>query len=193
MTDASSRRFAFILASARAQGNTETLARAAAASLPPGVQQRWLSLADLPRPPFPDIRHDAGVYPEPQGPAATLAEATLWATDLVIASPIYWYALSASAKQYLDWWSGWMRVPGLEFRERMAGKRLWGVTVSSDEEKMDEETSAPLIGTLRLTAWYLKMDWRGMLLGHGNRPGDIAGDAAAFERAKHFFDGAGAR
>jgi len=186
MTVSTSRRFAFIIASAREQGNTETLARAAAASLPAGVEQRWLNLIDLPMSPFVDIRHDDGVYPPPQGHEATLAEATLWATDLVIASPVYWYSLSASAKQYLDWWSGWMRVPGLDFRERMAGKRLWGITVTSDDDN-DDEISAPLVGTLRLTASYLKMEWGGMLLGHGNRPGDIAGDAAAFERAKAFF------
>jgi multimeric flavodoxin WrbA len=190
MSDASPRRFAFVLASARGQGNTEMLARAAAASLPAGVEQRWLNLIELPLAPFHDIRHDDGVYPPPEGHAATLAEATLWATDLVIASPVYWYSLSASAKQYLDWWSGWMRVPGLDFRPRMKGKCLWGVTVTSDDEQ-DDEISAPLVGTLRLTASYLDMTWGGMLLGHGNRPGDVAGDAAALERAKVFFGSSG--
>jgi multimeric flavodoxin WrbA len=184
MTD-TPRRFAFFIASAREEGNTEALARAAAAALPAGTEQRWLRLADLPLATFVDVRHASGVYPQPQGHEATLAEATLWATDIVIVSPIYWYSLTASAKHYLDWWSGWMRVPGLDFRERMAGKSLWGVTVTSDVD-VDDEVSAPLIGTLRLTADYLKMQWRGMLLGHGNKPGDIAGDAAAFERAKGF-------
>jgi len=188
MTDPiASRRFAFIIASARPQGNTETLARAAAATLPAGVEQRWLHLAELPLPPFEDIRHAAGVYPPPQGNAVPLVDATLWATDLVIVSPVYWYSLSATAKHYLDHWSGWMRVPGLDFRARMSGKRLWGVTVTSDDDQ-DDEISGPLVGTLRLTASYLGMQWRGMLLGHGNRPGDIAGDTAAFERAKAFFD-----
>jgi len=187
MTASASRRFTFIIGSARTQGNTETLARAAAAALPANLEQRWLHLADLPLDPFVDIRHESGVYPPPEGHAAVLAEATLWPTDLVIVSPVYWYSLSASAKQYLDHWSGWMRVPGLDLRERMAGKRLWGVTVTSDVD-VDDEVSAPLVGTLRLTASYLKMEWRGMLLGHGNRPGDIASDAAALERAKSFFD-----
>jgi multimeric flavodoxin WrbA len=186
MTD-TSRRFAFFIASAREAGNTEALARAAAAALPAGTEQRWLRLADLPLTPFVDIRHESGVYPQPRGHEATLADATLWATDIVIVSPIYWYSLTASAKHYLDWWSGWMRVPGLDFRARMAGKGLWGVTVTSDDVEVDDQVSAPLVGTLRLTADYLKMHWRGMLLGHGNKPGDIAGDTAAFERARAFF------
>jgi multimeric flavodoxin WrbA len=186
MTDASSRRFAFFVSSAREEGNTEALARAAASALPAGVEQRWLRLAELPLPPFVDIRHASGVYPQPQGHEATLADATLWATDLVVVSPVYWYSLSASAKLYLDYWTAWLRVSGMDFKARMAGKRLWGVTVTSDAEDVDAEITAPLSGTLRLTADYMKMQWRGLLLGHGNRPGDIATDAAAHERAKTF-------
>jgi multimeric flavodoxin WrbA len=187
MTDPQSRRFAFFVSSAREEGNTETLARAAAAALPAGVEQRWLRLADLPLPPFVDIRHASGLYPQPQGHEATLADATLWATDLVIVSPVYWYSLSASAKLYLDYWTAWLRVPGMDFKARMGGRRLWGVTVTSDAEELDDEISAPLSGTLRLTADYMGMQWGGMLIGHGNRPGDVGGDAKAFERAKAFF------
>jgi hypothetical protein len=58
--------------------------------------------------------------------------------------------------------------------------------VTSDVD-IDDEVSAPLIGTLRLSAEWMKMRWGGLLLGHGNRPGDIASDPAAFERAKSFF------
>jgi multimeric flavodoxin WrbA len=188
MTDSpASRRFAFFVSSAREEGNTEALARAAAAALPAGVEQRWLRLAELPLPPFVDIRHAGGVYPQPQGHEATLAEATLWATDLVVVSPVYWYSLSASAKLYLDTWTGWLRVPGMDFKARMGGRRMWGVTVTSDAVELDDEVCAPLVGTLRLTANYMGMQWRGMLIGHGNRPGDLAADAPALERAKGFF------
>jgi multimeric flavodoxin WrbA len=187
MTDAQSRRYAFFVSSAREEGNTESLARAAAARLPAGTEQRWLRLAELPLPPFVDIRHASGVYPQPQGHEATLAEATLWATDLVVVSPVYWYSLSASAKLYLDYWTAWLRVPDMDFKARMADKRLWGVTVTSDAEDVDAEITAPLVGTLCLTADYMKMQWRGLLLGHGNRPGDVTSDAPAFERAKTFF------
>lgn len=52
------RRFLFLLASAREQGNTEQLARHAARCLPPGAQQVWLRLTDLAVPEFHDQRHD---------------------------------------------------------------------------------------------------------------------------------------
>ena len=119
-----SRRFLFVLSSARVGGNAEQLAREASLALPADVEQSWLRLSETPLQPFLDIRHDVGVYPAPEGHEATLADATLWCTDLVMVVPVYWYSLPASAKLYLDHWSGWMRVPGMEFKARMAGKRL---------------------------------------------------------------------
>jgi NAD(P)H-dependent FMN reductase len=105
MTD--DRRFLFVLTSARRDGNSEALARIAAASLAPEVEQRWLSLLDLDLPPFEDIRHSGdGIYPQPDGPSRALLEATLWASDLVMVAPLYWYSIPARAKNYLDHWSG---------------------------------------------------------------------------------------
>ena len=122
------RRFAFLIASTREGGNSEVLARRAAATLPPHVVQQWLRLSDLPLPPFEDVRHvEGGSYPPPTGNAATLLEATLGATDLVFAAPLYWYGVPASLKLYLDHWSGWMRVPGLEFSRAHGGQDRMGV------------------------------------------------------------------
>ncbi|MEV4391661.1 NAD(P)H-dependent oxidoreductase [Nonomuraea sp. NPDC049607] len=178
------RSFLFLLGSSRRDGNTETLARHAAATLAPDVRQRWLRLDDHPLPPFQDIRHTGdGVYPVPEGAEKLLAEATLDATDLVIVSPLYWYSVSATTKLYLDYWSAWMRVPGYDFKARMAGKTVWAVTTISEE---DESVADPLVGTLRLSAEYFG-SWGGALVGYANRPGDILRDTGALERAAAFF------
>lgn len=179
-----SRRFCFILASARRDGNTEILARKAAEHLPPGSSQEWLRLMDLPLPPFVDIRHSVGVYPQPDGNERVLFDATLGCTDLVFAVPLYWYSLPASAKLYLDYWSGWLRVPGVDFRERMAAKTLWGICALSDE---NPRRADPLVGTLAITAGYLNMAFGGVLLGYGNKPGEVLADTAALAKAKSFF------
>jgi multimeric flavodoxin WrbA len=179
------RKFLFVLGGARPEGNTETLARTAAAGLPESVQRSWVRLSELPLPPFEDLRHvGTGHYPEPAGNARVLLDATLAATDLVIASPLYWYSLSASAKLYMDYWSGWMRVPGVEFKERMAGKTLWAVTAlsSGDQAKAD-----PMLGTLRNCAEFLGMRWGGAVLGHGSAPGQVHADSAALESARSLF------
>ena len=178
--------FLFLLASARRDGNAETLARHAAAGLPAGTRQTWLRLDEHPLPPFADLRHaSAGPWqPAVEGPARTLLEATLAATDLVFVSPVYWYSLPASAKLYLDHWSAWLRAPGWDFKARMAGKSMWAVTALSDS---DLSLAAPLEGTLRLTAGYMEMRWAGLLAGEGNRPGDVRNDRAALARAASFF------
>jgi multimeric flavodoxin WrbA len=178
-----SRRFLFLIASTRADGNSEALARAAAAGL--DAEQRWIRLAEHELEPFRDVRHSDGSFGPPEGVAATLAEATLWATDLVIVTPVYWYSLPAAAKLYFDHWTGWLRVPALDFRARMVGRALWAVVVDASEP--DERAFDPLIGMLARTAEYMDMAWKGALHGHANRPGELPAEQLA-AAARYFAD-----
>jgi NAD(P)H-dependent FMN reductase len=189
MTSAA-RRVLFLVASARRAGNSETLARRAEKSLPAGAAREWIHLQDVPLPPFVDHRHapgSDGTFPQPSGNEAVLLDATLLATDLVFVAPLYWYGLPASAKLYLDYWTAWMRVPGRDFRARMAGKTAWAIGALSDE---DPALVEPLVQTLRLSARYLGMEWGGQLFGYGSRPGDVLTDAEALAAADAFFGGA---
>ncbi|CAL9517222.1 Putative NAD(P)H-dependent FMN-containing oxidoreductase YwqN [Streptomyces sp. enrichment culture] len=178
------RRFLFVLGSARPDGNSELLARRAAEQLPPDVDQRWIDLTAHPLPEFEDLRHDSDHVRPTEGDTALLLDATLAATDLVIVSPLYWYAVSAQTKRYLDHWSGWLRTPGLDFKATMAGRTLWGVTALAHEEP---EVAGPLVGTLNNSAAYLGMRFGGVLLGNGSKPGDVLTDTRALARAKTFF------
>ncbi|MFI1279291.1 flavodoxin family protein [Streptomyces sp. NPDC020858] len=180
---ATPRSFLFVLGSSRPDGNTEMLARAAAEQLPTGVPQRWVDLTRLPLPDFQDGRHETETWPVGEN-EELLRQATLEATDIVIVSPLYWYALSAHAKRYLDYWSGWLTVPGSDFKERMAGRTLWGVTVMSDH---DEVVADGLVTSLNHSAAYLRMRFGGVLFGNGSRPGQVRGDERAAVRAKTFF------
>ncbi|MEU9098125.1 NAD(P)H-dependent oxidoreductase [Streptomyces sp. NPDC048361] len=180
------RDFLFLLGSTRGGGNTEALARQAAEQLATGDTARWLNLADLELPPFRDPRHTEGRVPPPAptGDAAALLDATLAATDLVIASPLYWYSVSTPVKHYLDHWVNWLSRPELDFKQRMAGRTLWGVTTLAGD---DHSAADPLVGALRRSAAYMNMCWGGVLLGTGTEPGDIEGDLGAAARAKTFF------
>ncbi|GAA2421747.1 flavodoxin family protein [Streptomyces glaucus] len=178
------RRFLFLLGSSRADGNTELLARRAAEQLPGDVEQEWISLTEHPLPEFEDLRHDSDHVRPTQGAAALLLDATLAATDVVIASPLYWYSVSAPVKRYLDHWAGWLRTPGVDFKATMAGRTLWGVTALAHQELV---VADPLIGTLRNSAAYLGMRFGGVLLGNGSKPGDVLRDTEALAHAKTFF------
>jgi multimeric flavodoxin WrbA len=183
------RRFLFVLASGRRGGNTEDLARRAAAALPPDAQQHWIRLEDHPLPAFADISRRDAPQPAPDGNELTLLEATLAATDLVIASPVYWYSLSSGAKLYLDHWSHWLRRREPRFREQMARKTLWAVSALAES---DPSSAEPLVRSLELTARYLGAQWGGALLAVGSWPGDIRRDDDALRRADAFFAPAGA-
>ncbi len=174
----------FIVTSTREPGhlgNTEWLARQAAAALPASTRQTWLSLAGMALPPFVDLRHTAGQYPAPTGDLATLLDATLAATDIVFVSPVYWYSIPAPLKTYLDHWSAWMRVPGLPFKEQMAQKTLRLITTSGDRAK-----AQPMIDSVRLCAQFLSMAWGDALWGKGGPPNAVQADAAAVAAAAGF-------
>ena len=179
------RKFLFVVGSSRADGNSEILAREAAAQLPGHISQRWVDLKDLDLPDFQDGRHEENTWAVSEA-EETLRAATLEATDLVIVSPLYWYSLSAQTKRYIDYWAGWARLPGLGFQERLAGRTLWGVTVMADPE---ESVADGLTTALGNSAAYLNMRFGGVLLGNGSSPGQVRNDERALIRAKTFFAG----
>jgi len=181
------RHLLFLVASTRVPGvvgNTEALARRAAGGLAPEVAQTWQHLHGLRLPPFQDHRHDIGTYPMPEGDGRRLLDATLAATELVFVAPVYWYSLPSPLKLYLDHWSAWMRVPGLDFKARMAGKRLWLITTSGDRAK-----AQPAIDSVRLCAEFMAMPWAGALWGKGGAPGAVEQDAEALAAAPGFLRG----
>ncbi|MFJ9431738.1 flavodoxin family protein [Streptomyces sp. NPDC101490] len=178
------RSFLFVLGSSRADGNSEILAREAAAHLPAGVSRRWVDLNRLVLPDFQDGRHEVSGRPTGED-ERLLLRATEEATDVVIVSPLYWYSFSAQTKRYLDYWSGWLNMPGSDFKERMAGGTLWGVTVMADD---DHVVADGLTTSLSHSAAYLRMRFGGVLTGTASRPGRIRTDERALTAARSFFD-----
>ena len=177
--------YLFLLASTREpghEGNTEKLARRAAAQLPANTTQTWLRLADFELLPFVDLRHTAGTYPAPTGDMARLLDATLACTDLVLVTPTYRFSFPSNLKTYLDHWSAWMRVPGVDFKASMAAKTLHVVTTSGDRAK-----SQPMLDSARLCGDFLGMRFGGALWGKGGPPGAIDADVAALAQADSFF------
>lgn len=180
----STRHFVFIEGSSRTDGNTAALARRAQQNLPAGATSEWINLADFPLPDFQDSRSPEDPPPIfPDGNEGALLAATLRATDLVIVSPLYWYSVSAPIKRYLDFWSSWLKIPGLKFRRTMTGRAFWAITVGSDT---DQAKADGLVASLRLSAEYMNMNWAGLLYGSGDYPGDIEKDLETVKCAEYF-------
>jgi putative NADPH-quinone reductase len=178
-----SRRFLFISASARSDGNTEFLARRAAQFLPPYASADWHDLRHQPLPAFEDHRHDLGYGPvSPE--ARPLLDKTMAASDIVLVAPLYWYGLPASAKLYLDHWSHWMRLQGSPFKALMGGKDFWLIMAHSGSTP---EQIFPATECFRLSAQYFGGTYRGALLADANRPGEAMLDKRAMAAAETFF------
>ncbi len=178
-------RFLFLNASTREPGhigNSETLARHAAAALPADTVQTWIKLAEHNLPPFVDLRHTAGSYPMPEGDLKSLLDTTLAATDLVFVSPVYWFSIPSPAKTYLDHWSAWLRIPGVNFKEKMAGKRLWVIATSGNRER-----AQPMFDSYRLCAEFLGMQAMPPLWGKGGAPDAVLDDTEALAAARTLF------
>ena len=126
------------------------------------------------------MRH-TGAYAAPTGDLGRLLDATLAATDIVFVSPVYWYSLPAPLKAYLDHWSAWMRVPGLEYKSRKAEKSLFLVSTGGDRSK-----AQPMIDAVRYCAEFLGMRWGDVLWGKGGPPRAVEQDAGAAEAATGF-------
>lgn len=178
------RRFLFLLASTRRDGNSEWLARYAAATLSPNWRSCWLHLIDLDLATHRDRRDEQPHTPWPEGDTAHLLQATLAADDLVLVSPLYWYGPTTVLKHYLDHWSAWLRLDRVDFRAAMRGKRLWLICTLGDD---DTSRAEPLVAMLRSTADYMQMDFAGTLIGSGSRRGEVRSDSRALADARGFF------
>ncbi len=75
-----------------------------------------------------------------------------------------------------------MRVEGLDFKNRMRGKRVWAITTSGDRAK-----TQPMFDSLKLCAEFLAMQWQPPLWGLGGAPGAVEKDADAIAAAATYF------
>lgn len=175
----------FLTCSTRAGGNSETLARAAAAGLPDTAAVTWFDLAAPALPRFRDLRQRGG-HRAPRGRLGALAQATLAADEIVIVTPIYWYGLAGPGHEMLDHWSGWLEVPQMAFADTMRGKRLWLISTRADAAGQSDQ---PLEDVVRRTTAWMGMAFGGALHGIGNEIGDIAKDRSALKAAAMLFQG----
>lgn len=173
------RSFLFLCSSARPKGNTQALARHAAARLPPDAQH-WLDLTAPPLPPYHDIRPR---HTPPEGPAADIMAAMQKATDIVMVAPVYWYALPAPAKLLLDHWSGWFDSPETGFTLWARDRTVHLITVRADPDPAVTDLPEAM---LRRSIEWLGMRWGGALHGVGDAPGEVLQDHDALTRAATF-------
>ena len=100
------------------------------------------------------------------------------ADAIVVASPIYWFTLSAQAKLCIDRWYA-LEGPG---GSALAGKQFGLVLTYGD---VDPYTSGAInaIRTFQDMCRYIKADLAGIVYGTASDPGEIQSQAKVLERA----------
>ncbi|MEL7486526.1 MAG: NAD(P)H-dependent oxidoreductase [Pseudomonadota bacterium] len=98
----------------------------------------------------------------------------------VLASPVYWYAVSAPMKVFLDRLSDLTTIRK-DLGRAIAGRRVFALSTSSAVEP-PASFAAPLIDTCR----YLDLDWGGHCHAGFERDRDV--NAAAGKKARAFGD-----
>ena len=94
---------------------------------------------------------------------------------IVLATPLYWYAMSGVMKTFFDRLTDLLVVPAKRPLGRaLAGREVWALVVGTDPEP-----PVGLAEPFKLTASYFDMIWRGACYARSNRHGGIADDQLA--------------
>jgi multimeric flavodoxin WrbA len=100
--------------------------------------------------------------------------------DAVIHSvPVYFWAMTAQMKSYLDRWCAFFDAEWRWHREyypKMMGKRIGLITVCGD---LDVSTADPIVHSFKMTADFTGLNWLGAVQTSASAKGEIAKDEKA--------------
>lgn len=169
-----------LASSPRPDGNSRALADALAdGARGAGHTARVLDLNERTRGFLRDCRACRGADGEctiADGYRELLFEHVLEADALVYATPLYWYGMAASLKNWFDRTTCYISAShprSAEVMERMAGKRV--ALLISSEERYPGATLG-LVAQVQEMARYLHQPFVGVVNGVGNRRGEVDRD-----------------
>ncbi|MCY8516998.1 flavodoxin family protein [Bacillus atrophaeus] len=161
----------------RPGGNTELLTEKAVQ----GLAADNINLRDYRIEPIEDLRHTQGGFQAAADDYDSIIERILPNDILIFATPIYWYGMSGTLKNFVDRWSQTMRDPNYcDFKTRMSAKMAYVIAVGGDEPT---RKGLPLIQQFEYIFDFMGISFGGYVLGEGNRPGDILHDQHALSAA----------
>ncbi|HZC15869.1 MAG TPA: NAD(P)H-dependent oxidoreductase [Caulobacteraceae bacterium] len=160
-----------LLGSARPDGNTADTTRELIAALKLPAMMIDLGAATIE--PFDYVTSE---HPDT---FVEMVRRALEATDLVLATPVYWYAMSGVMKRFFDRLTDLVREPNKTLGRALAGRTVWLVATGTDPE-----LPAGFELPFRLTAGYFGMAFGGTCYRHYLRDSEPVESAA--ERIRTF-------
>lgn len=170
---------AVIYGSTRINGNTEQLAE----HVIQGLEVEKIFLRDFLIRPIDDRRHTEGGFTDVDDDYSQLVERMMKHDTFIFATPIYWYSMSGTMKNFIDRWSHTMRDEKFpEFKKQLGSKKAYVVAVGGDNPYLK---GLPLIQQFNYIFEFMSISFGGYVLGKASRPGDITNDKAAIAAAVH--------
>jgi multimeric flavodoxin WrbA len=164
---------AVIYGGTRSNGNTEILTERAIEGLE--VERIYLNKYEIQ--PIVDGRHAEGGFQKVDDDYNTIIDRLLPHDILIFATPIYWYSMSGTMKNFIDRWSQTLRDSEYsDFKAKMAEKEAYVIAVGGDKPALK---GLPLIQQFQYIFDFMGMAFKGYIIGEGNKPGDILQDQKA--------------
>lgn len=170
---------AVIYGSTRINGNTEQLTE----HVIKGLDVEKIFLRDYLIQPIDDRRHTEGGFLDVDDDYNSLVARMMKHDTFIFATPLYWYSMSGTMKNFIDRWSHTMRDEKfLDFKKQLGSKKAYVVAVGGDNPYLK---GLPLIQQFNYIFEFMSISFDGYVLGQARRPGDISDDAAAISAAAH--------
>ncbi|WP_242314437.1 flavodoxin family protein [Bacillus cereus group sp. BfR-BA-01355] len=168
---------AVIYGGTRPNGNTETLTKRSIKDL----EVDSIYLRDYNIKPIDDMRHTEDGFQDVGDDYNSLIYRMVHHDILIFSTPIYWYSMTGTMKNFIDRWSQTMREPQYkDFRKIMSKKKAYVVAVGGDSPFIK---GLPLIQQFNYIFDFVGLPFEGYIIGKGNKPGDIYKDQEAFYAA----------
>jgi multimeric flavodoxin WrbA len=169
---------AVIYGGTRPKGNTEILTEMAIE----GLDVEKIYLKDYHIQPITDQRHAEEGFQEINDDYNSVIERVLKHDILIFSTPIYWYSMSGTMKNFIDRWSQTLRDPKFpDFKKKMSAKQAYVIAVGGDNPYIK---GLPMIQQFQFIFDFMGISFAGYVLGKGNKPGDIYQDKKAIYAAE---------
>jgi len=164
---------AVIYGGTRQNGNTELLTEHAVQ----GIASEKIHLRDHTIEPIIDKRHAPEGFQERNDDYNSIIDRILPHDVLIFSTPIYWYSMSGTMKNFVDRWSQTLRDPKYpDFKSKMAAKKAFVIAVGGDQPTIK---GLPMIQQFKYIFDFMGMEFGGYILGEGSSPDAVLQDKMA--------------
>lgn len=169
---------AVLYGGSRLNGNTETLTK----NVIQGLTVEEIYLKDYLIEPIVDKRHAEEGFPEVNDDYNSIINRILPHDIIIFSTPIYWYSMTGTMKNFVDRWSQTLKDPQYpDFKSVMASKKAYVIAVGGDEPYIK---GLPMIQQFQHIFDFVGTTFEGYIIGEGNRPDDISQDMKALSAAE---------